>query len=113
VEASLRKGDLKFTLQGAKLKGSWVLVRTHGYGQRTDRSWLLIKHRDRYAGTEDIATTQARSVISKRLLADIAQAGGGDAEKAATGDPPAAKAPGTPRAKRAAAATRKGAQRRR
>ena len=119
VEASLRKGDLKFTLQGAKLKGSWVLVRTHGYGQRTDRSWLLIKHRDRYAGTEDIATTQARSVISKRLLAEIAQTGGGNAEKAATGDPPAAKAPpsakgpGAPRAKRAAAATRKGAQRRR
>jgi len=119
VEASLRKGELKFTLQGAKLKGSWVLVRTHGYGQRTDRSWLLIKHRDRYAGTEDIATTQARSVISKRLLAEIAQTGGGNAEKAATGDPPAAKAPpsakgpGAPRAKRAAAATRKGAQRRR
>ena len=119
VDSSLRKGELKFTLQGAKLMGSWVLVRTHGYGQRADRSWLLIKHRDSYAGTEDIATTQARSVTSKRLLAEIAQAGGGDAEKAATGDPPAAKVPptakgsGAPRAKRAAAATRKAAQRRR
>ena len=28
VDASLRKGDLKFRLNGFKLKGSWVLVRT-------------------------------------------------------------------------------------
>src|SRR5438105_15878987 len=30
VEAALKKGDLKFTLSGYKLKGSWVLVRTSG-----------------------------------------------------------------------------------
>ncbi|HKF68892.1 MAG TPA: DNA polymerase ligase N-terminal domain-containing protein, partial [Vicinamibacterales bacterium] len=28
VEAALKKGDLKFQLNGYKLKGSWVLVRT-------------------------------------------------------------------------------------
>ena len=32
VDAALAKGDLKFTLDGYKLKGSWVLVRTRGYG---------------------------------------------------------------------------------
>ena len=42
VDAALEKGDLKFTLDGYKLKGSWVLVRTRGYGGRGDgRSWLL------------------------------------------------------------------------
>ena len=30
VDAALKKGDLKFTLNGYKLKGSWVLVRTSG-----------------------------------------------------------------------------------
>src|SRR5438874_201476 len=30
VAAALKKGDLKFTLSGYKLKGSWVLVRTGG-----------------------------------------------------------------------------------
>ena len=30
VDAALKKGDLKFTLDGVKLKGSWVLVRTKG-----------------------------------------------------------------------------------
>jgi bifunctional non-homologous end joining protein LigD len=42
VENALRKGDLKFTLQGKKLRGSWVLVRTRGYGSRADKSWLRI-----------------------------------------------------------------------
>src|ERR671923_642161 len=33
VDAALKKGDLKFRLNGYKLKGSWVLVRTGGgYG---------------------------------------------------------------------------------
>src|ERR1700720_4997243 len=30
VDAALAKGDLKFALNGYKLKGSWVLVRTGG-----------------------------------------------------------------------------------
>src|SRR5918998_5821663 len=51
VDAALRKGDLKFTLNGYKLKGSWVLVRTKGrWAGGSDRSWLLIKHRDNWAG---------------------------------------------------------------
>jgi bifunctional non-homologous end joining protein LigD len=89
VDAALQRGDLKFTLHGKKLKGSWVLVRTRGYGRSSDKSWLLIKHRDEFASTEDIATEKPRSVISKLLLADIARDGGGDVEKAATGDPSA------------------------
>src|SRR5204862_3285422 len=32
VDEALKKGDLKFTLNGVKLKGSWVLVRTRGWG---------------------------------------------------------------------------------
>ena len=87
VEAALKKGDLKFTLQGKKLKGSWVLVRTRGFGSKPDKSWLLIKHRDKYASDKDITISQPRSVSSKQLLADIARDNGGDVEKAATGDP--------------------------
>jgi len=86
VEAALKKGDLKFTLRGKKLKGSWVLVRTHGFGGSGDRSWLLIKHKDQYASTKDIAAEEPRSVLSRRLLADVARDEGGNVEKAATGD---------------------------
>jgi bifunctional non-homologous end joining protein LigD len=87
VDAALRKGELKFTVHGKKLKGSWVLVRTKGYGGSRKESWLLIKHRDRYASTEDVLEEKSRSVLSNRLLAEIARDGGGDVAKAAKGDP--------------------------
>jgi bifunctional non-homologous end joining protein LigD len=103
VDVALAKGDLKINLHGKKLKGSWVLVRTHGYGRSDGRSWLLIKHRDEYASTEDITAEKPRSIVSNRLLADIAKAGGGDVVKAATGDP----APSKPPAKAAKAVTRR------
>ena len=73
VEASLKKGDLKFTLDGYKLKGSWVLVRTGGRypGGSADRSWLLIKHRDDWAGDLDITTFAPLSVKSEGDFAEI------------------------------------------
>jgi bifunctional non-homologous end joining protein LigD len=77
VDAALRQGELKFTLHGKKLRGSWVFVRTRGYGSRSDRSWLLIKHRDAYASKEDITIEAPRSVVSNRLLAEIARDEGG------------------------------------
>ncbi len=74
VDAALAKGDLKFTLDGYKLKGSWALVRTKGWGSsRSDdgRSWLLIKHRDDWAGPIDIAEFAPLSVKSEGDFADI------------------------------------------
>ena len=72
VDRALAKGDLKFTLDGYKLKGSWVLVRTHGYSRtrpepgrprdESGRSWLLIKHRDEWSGDLDITTFAPLSV---------------------------------------------------
>jgi bifunctional non-homologous end joining protein LigD len=93
VSAALEKGDLKFAISGDKLKGSWVLVRTHGYGRGSKPSWLLIKHRDRFASsTRDITDGMPRSAVSNRLLTEIARAEGGDVAAAATGDPPMKKA---------------------
>jgi bifunctional non-homologous end joining protein LigD len=73
VSAALAKGDLKFSLDGYKLKGSWALVRTRGYGgNRGDgRSWLLIKHRDDWSGELDITTFAPRSVKSDQDFPEI------------------------------------------
>jgi bifunctional non-homologous end joining protein LigD len=90
VGFALNKGEIKFTLNGAKLKGSWVLVRTRGFGGSERPSWLLIKHRDVFASKRDLTLAAARSAISNRTLAEIARDGGGDVARAATGDPPAA-----------------------
>jgi len=74
VDAALKKGDLKFTLDGYKLKGSWVLVRTSGRypgGADGARSWLLIKHKDEWAGDVDIIEFAPKSVKSDGDFADI------------------------------------------
>jgi bifunctional non-homologous end joining protein LigD len=74
VDRSLAKGDLKFELDGFKLKGSWVLVRTRGYGGsrgEAGRSWLLIKHRDDWSGDLDIAEFAPLSVKSQHDFAEI------------------------------------------
>ena len=72
VDAALKKGDLKFTLNGFKLKGSWVLVRTKGWGGGGDsRSWLLIKHRDDWAGDVDITEFAPLSITGSGDFADI------------------------------------------
>jgi len=73
VDAGLKKGDLKFTLDGFKLKGSWVLVRTGGRypGGSGNRSWLLIKHRDDWAGDVDITEFAPKSVKSEGDFEDI------------------------------------------
>ena len=82
VAKALRAGELKLTLKGNKLQGGWVLVRTGG------RRWLLMKRKDAAASkTVDITTAEPRSVKTGRLLAEIARDEGGDAAKAATGDP--------------------------
>ncbi len=82
VAAALEKGELKFTLNGKKLKGSWVLVRTR------NRQWLFFKHRDEFASSDNVTLTKPASVLSGRMLAEIATEEGGNVKKAATGDPP-------------------------
>jgi len=89
VDAALKKGDLKFRLDGEKLHGEWVLVRMGRRGSGDRVPWLLIKHRDEFASTRDVATEEPRSVVSDRLLVEIARDEGGNMEKAADGDPPA------------------------
>jgi bifunctional non-homologous end joining protein LigD len=80
IDAALKKGDLKFTLDGYKLKGSWVLVRTKGWGggagsrgggSEGKTSWLLIKHRDDWSGPVDIAEFAPLSVKTEGDFADI------------------------------------------
>jgi bifunctional non-homologous end joining protein LigD len=81
VDAAIKKGDLKFTLDGYKLKGSWVLVRTKGRypgGGESGEPWLLIKHRDDWAGPIDITEFAPLSVKSEGDFADILSQGDPD-----------------------------------
>lgn len=62
----LKAGSLKIVLNGKKVKGEWALVRT----KQAENSWLLIKHKDKYASSTDI-TTKGKSVLSGKTLAQV------------------------------------------
>jgi len=76
VNEMLKKGDLKFTLDGHRLKGSWVLVKMRGdkYGGGKRNNWLLIKHRDGAArpGDDGALLAEDKSVASGRAMNEIA-----------------------------------------
>ena len=70
-----RKGDLKIVFHGKRMKGSWVLVRTRGWGASSSNSkpsWLLIKHRDAYAERGDALVERfTTSVTTNRTMEQI------------------------------------------
>jgi len=65
----LRKGNMKFVLEGEKLQGEFALVKTG----MDEKSWLLLKKKDRYAITGDILR-ESRSVVSDKTLEDVSKA---------------------------------------
>ena len=70
---TLRKGDLKFSLNGEKLKGEFALV--HIKSRRPDSKgteWLLIKHRDAYVQAGYDIDKYDYSVLTKRSMKQIA-----------------------------------------
>jgi bifunctional non-homologous end joining protein LigD len=65
---ALKKGELKFLLQGEKLEGGFVLVRL-----KDEKNWLLIKHKDEYAvktkyDSERFAATKNRRTTRKKAV---------------------------------------------
>jgi bifunctional non-homologous end joining protein LigD len=68
-----QKGDFKFVLQGKRLRGSWVLVRTRR-DERGKAQWLLIKHRDEFAAEgSDVTEEHQTSVATGRSMDEIAE----------------------------------------
>lgn len=75
IAKALKKGDLKFVMEGERLHGSWALVRMKRRpGEKRD-NWLLIKHHDDAAvepGHGEDIIQEDRSIASNRTMAEIA-----------------------------------------
>ncbi|HWA30545.1 MAG TPA: hypothetical protein VG867_05585, partial [Rhizomicrobium sp.] len=80
-ERDLEKGNLKFVMDGERMKGKWALIRLrdrgpHRPGARVRHNWLLIKEIDDEAhrGREGDALAKAvTSVKTGRTLEQIAE----------------------------------------
>ena len=70
----LKRGDLKITFYGERLRGSFALIRMKFArdGSSSKPQWLLIKHRDEFATQEDVVADNMTSVESGRTMDEIA-----------------------------------------
>ena len=86
IQEQLAKGDVKFSLNGSKLRGSFVLVKTKrasgsggsgaasksaGSGKPAQAEWLLIKHRDEHADPSWDIGLYGESVATGRTLSEV------------------------------------------
>ncbi|NLK38306.1 MAG: DNA ligase D [Epulopiscium sp.] len=78
VEEGIRKGELKFTLQGRRLQGKWALIRLKGRQGDTKDNWLLLKEKDDYARPTDGISDFTTSIRTGRTMEEIEQ---GEAKK--------------------------------
>jgi bifunctional non-homologous end joining protein LigD len=90
IRSGFERGDLKFVMEGSRMLGGWVLVRT----RRDDRGraqWLLIKHRDEFAQSGfDVVEQATTSIVTGRTMDEITR--GAPARKRGTRLPSASKA---------------------
>lgn len=65
------KGEIKFKLFGHRLKGSFALVKTKGFGGKN--AWLMIKHSDEFVQEEFDAKENSlnTSVVSGKTMEEI------------------------------------------
>lgn len=68
--AAIKNGELKFFMNGKKLKGEFVLVHLKS-DTKNSNSWLLIKHRDEYAvdkkyDSEDLVAAKDKKAPAKK-----------------------------------------------
>ena len=78
VEEGLRKGSLKFALNGTKMHGNWTLVRMGGKAAQEGKpNWLLIKEHDEFeraASDPCVTEDMPDSAVTGRSLEEIAEA---------------------------------------
>ena len=73
LDEQLARGDLKFSLAGQRLRGSFVLVKTKRRTRPGVEEWLLIKHRDDHADPDWDIDAHSESIASGRTLSEVRQ----------------------------------------
>lgn len=69
MKEGLQKGEIKFFLHGKRLKGSFALVKTRGFGPKN--SWLLIKHNDKFVKKDYDPNDIKTSAVSGKTMDEI------------------------------------------
>ena len=71
MKEGLEKGEIKFFLEGKKLKGSFALVKTKGFPEGAKNAWLLIKHKDEFVEEKYDANDFEKSAVSSKTIDEV------------------------------------------
>ena len=74
IKSILRKGILRFTLRGEKLKGSWTLTRMNSASAARRPIWTLCKQVDSFAASQDdtcVLEERPNSISTGRTMEEI------------------------------------------
>lgn len=71
VEEGLLKGELKFQLNGKRLKGKWALVRWKSKSDEKSDNWLMLKEKDEHAKMDDGISQFTTSIRTGRTMEEI------------------------------------------
>jgi bifunctional non-homologous end joining protein LigD len=71
----LKKGKLKFSVEGERMQGGWTLVRMKPRKRGDRENWLLIKERDEHAGhdPDELVNAYTTSIATSRTMDQIAR----------------------------------------
>ena len=79
VDKSIKKGEVKVSLDGKKIQGGYALIKT---GKGKDPKWMLVKMKDDYADARrNPVSTQNKSVLTGRTMNQIRKESGGKSRK--------------------------------
>lgn len=71
--SGIKEGELKFTLEGERLTGKWVLIKMHGKASNGGKNWLLIKEKDKHAKADADLSGYRTSVRTGRTMKEISE----------------------------------------
>ena len=69
INKALKKGMLKFEINGKRLKGKWALIRF----KDDHKNWLLIKELDEYCKKSNGISAYKKSIVSGLTMSQIAK----------------------------------------
>lgn len=71
VDEGLRKGELKFVLNGIRLKGKWALIRLKVKAGEGKDNWLFLKEKDEFTKTDTGISEFNTSIRTSRTMGEI------------------------------------------
>lgn len=71
IKEGLSKGELKFSLEGSRLKGNWALIKWKNKSDNQKNHWLLLKEKDEYVNDDYNISKFDTSITTGRTMSEI------------------------------------------